>query len=230
VWSTESLYLIFLGTGFTVGFGHCVGMCGPIVVSFSLHLGDRPVLAPHLLYNFGRTATYGIMGGIAGGMASFTRFASELAGLQQGVMILAGLVIAVLGLGMTGWLPVGRVFRSGPPLSGLFAPAVRRLRSSRGTLLFLPVGMILGLLPCGPVYTALIAAARKGMEASSALQGTLSGFLLMVCFGAGTIPALLLLSRISSVRWVKYRDWIYKVAGLVMVGMGAYFAWKGISY
>ena len=55
--SIESLYLLFLATGFTVGFGHCIGMCGPIVVSLSLNLGDRPVIIPLALYNLGRVTT-----------------------------------------------------------------------------------------------------------------------------------------------------------------------------
>ena len=43
--STDTLYLIFLVTGFTVGFGHCVGMCGPIVVSLSLNEKGGPSLS-----------------------------------------------------------------------------------------------------------------------------------------------------------------------------------------
>ena len=39
--SIEALYLTFLTTGFVVGFGHCIGMCGPIVVSFSLNLKTK---------------------------------------------------------------------------------------------------------------------------------------------------------------------------------------------
>ncbi|MFW5637482.1 MAG: sulfite exporter TauE/SafE family protein, partial [Thermodesulfobacteriota bacterium] len=35
------LSFFFLSTGFAVGFGHCIGMCGPIVVSLSLSLEDR---------------------------------------------------------------------------------------------------------------------------------------------------------------------------------------------
>ena len=54
---TDPLYLVSLITGFTVGFGHCVGMCGPIAVSLSLNLIGRDVLIPHVLYNTGRIVT-----------------------------------------------------------------------------------------------------------------------------------------------------------------------------
>ena len=63
---TDPLYLIFLTTGFTVGFGHCIGMCGPLVVSLSLNLKGKHLLLPHLLYNTGRVITYTVLGGIMG--------------------------------------------------------------------------------------------------------------------------------------------------------------------
>jgi sulfite exporter TauE/SafE len=89
----DSLYPIFFITGITVGFGHCIGMCGPIVVSFSLHLKGRSVIVPNLLYNVGRIGTYTILGGILGITGSLTSFISNIVALQKGVMIFAGLVI-----------------------------------------------------------------------------------------------------------------------------------------
>ena len=62
--STETLFLLYLSTGFTVGFGHCIGMCGPIVVTFSLNLKEKNILVPQLLYHLGRTVTYAILGGV----------------------------------------------------------------------------------------------------------------------------------------------------------------------
>ena len=43
----SALYLLFFATGFTVGFGHCIGMCGPIVVSLSLNL--KGILSQRLI-------------------------------------------------------------------------------------------------------------------------------------------------------------------------------------
>ena len=226
----ESIYLVFLGTGFTVGFGHCIGMCGPIVFTLSLQLKHRPSFFPHLFYNLGRTATYAILGAAAGWMGSFTRLASGLGGMQKWIMAFAGLVIALLGLGMTGWLPLGRIFSNAPSLSGLLGSAIRRLQRSKSALFFLPVGMALGLIPCGPVYTALLAAARRGMEAESALLGAASGSAIMAAFGLGTIPALLILSRVTSASWLRHREWIYRLGGLAMLATGIYFMVKGIRY
>ena len=93
--SIDPIYLLFLTTGFTVGFGHCIGMCGPIVVSLSLNLRGRSNLGPHLLYNVGRMTTYTILGGLMGLTGSFTGVTSRIAGLQKGAMIFAGVLITL---------------------------------------------------------------------------------------------------------------------------------------
>jgi sulfite exporter TauE/SafE len=231
MWSTNSIFVVFLLTGFTVGFGHCIGMCGPIVISLSLQLRDRPSLWPHLFYNLGRTATYGVLGAIAGGTASFTRFAQSIGGLQKGIMIAAGVLIVFMGLSMAGWIPSGLIFRNGPPVGQFINRIFKRFihRESRSPVYF-PLGMVLGLLPCGPVYTAMIAAARSGMESSGTFTAILSGTGIMVSFGLGTIPALFLLSRISNIRWLKHREVIYRIGAVMMIGMGLYFVWKGFTY
>ena len=74
--SIDTIFLLFLTTGFTVGFGHCIGMCGLIVVSLSLALGKRGILVPHLLYHAGRITTYTFLGGIVGLTGSFTSVAA----------------------------------------------------------------------------------------------------------------------------------------------------------
>jgi sulfite exporter TauE/SafE len=91
--SSEALYLTFLATGFIVGFGHCIGMCGPIVVSFSLNLKPNKVMAPNLLYHVGRISTYAILGGAMGATGAFTRISAGIGGVQKRAMMLAGLVI-----------------------------------------------------------------------------------------------------------------------------------------
>ena len=82
--SIDPLYLIFFSTGLTVGFGHCIGMCGPIVVSLSLNLKGQTLLVPHLLYNTGRVITYTILGGIMGATGSFTQVTAHIEGIQKG--------------------------------------------------------------------------------------------------------------------------------------------------
>jgi sulfite exporter TauE/SafE len=102
MWSTETIYFILFSSGLTVGFGHCIGMCGPIVASLSLTLKGRRVIVPHLLYNTGRITTYALLGGVMGATGSFTSVAARIASLQKGVMIFTGILIIVMGLAMAG--------------------------------------------------------------------------------------------------------------------------------
>jgi sulfite exporter TauE/SafE len=228
--STETLYLVFLVTGFTVGFGHCIGMCGPIVVSLSLNLKGRGVLLTHLLYNAGRVTTYAILGGLAGILGSFTILTSSILFLQKGVLILAGFMVLLMGLAMGGWISLGRLSGDSDFSHSLFLKWFHRLSAARSPVVYLPLGLLLGLLPCGPVYTALIASARAGMAANSALQGFLSGMGLMVAFGIGTIPALFLVGKLAGLGWIRSRQMIYKISSVLMVLVGIYFIIQGIRY
>lgn len=228
--STEPLSLVFLVTGFTVGFGHCIGMCGPIVVSLSLNLKGKNALLPHLLYNAGRIITYAILGGFAGLLGSFTILTSSILSLQKGVLIFAGVLVLLMGFAMGGWISFGRIFGDGDSSSSVFSKWFHRLSAARSPMVYLPVGLLLGFLPCGPVYTALIASARTGMDAAGALQGFLSGMVIMLAFGMGTVPALLLVGRLAGLGWIKSRGMIYKIGSVLMILVGIYFIIQGIQY
>lgn len=228
--STEPLYLVFLATGFTVGFGHCIGMCGPIVISLSLNLKGKGVLIPHLLYNTGRVITYAVLGGLAGLLGSFTLLTSSIVSLQKGVLVFAGVLVLLMGLAMGGWIPFGRIFGDADAGSSVLSKWFHRLSAANSPVVYLPLGLLLGLLPCGPVYTALIAAARAGMGTKSALDGFFSGMGLMVAFGIGTIPALLLVGKLAGFGWLKSRHLIYRISSVLMVLVGVYFIIQGICY
>jgi sulfite exporter TauE/SafE len=136
----------------------------------------------------------------------------------------------MMGLAMTGWIAIPRIFSSGfSPLQKIFN-SFQKLSKSSGAIGFFGMGLLLGLLPCGPVYTALLSSARVGMEAVSPWQGALSGALVMCAFGLGTIPALLLIAGLSDMKWLKHRDTIYRIGGIMMILVGIYFFVKGIMY
>ena len=80
MYSTEmpAALLFFLFTGVAVGFGHCIGMCGPIVVALSLKSAERRRMLPHLFYHAGRIITYTVLGGIVGASGSFTSLAAQV--------------------------------------------------------------------------------------------------------------------------------------------------------
>ena len=226
----DPLYLIFLTTGFTVGFGHCIGMCGPIVVSLSLNLKGKNLFLPHLLYNTGRVITYTVLGGVMGATGSFTLVAAHLAGIQKGALIVAGIIIIVMALAMSGWLPLGRLFGDYYNPDGIISRGFRKLSQVKSTATYFPIGLLLGLLPCGPVYTALLAAAGAGMNTAGTLEGIVKGMAVMMSFGIGTIPALFVVAKLVDMGWLKKRQIIYRIGTILMIFVGLYFIVQGIWY
>jgi uncharacterized protein len=228
--SIDNLYYVFLSTGFLVGFGHCIGMCGPIVVSLSLGLRERGGVLPHLLYNSGRITTYAVFGGIMGVTGSFTTVVSGITAIQKGVMIAAGVMIIIMGLAMSGVISFARLFGNYYNPNSMIAKGFQKLSGSGSMLAFFPLGLLLGLLPCGPVYTALVSVARTGMEVKRPLDGFYIGAGLMLSFGLGTLPALILIAKLTDLKWLKFREAIYKVGSILMVFVGGYFVIRGIQY
>ena len=228
--STETLYLLYLSTGFTVGFGHCIGMCGPIIVTFSLNLKEKSILVPQLFYHLGRITTYALLGGIVAAVGSLTIVVANIESVQKGVMIFAGAIIILMGLAMAGWLPFGKIFSDHSNTSGWITQSFSKLLKVKSTLVCLPLGLLLGLLPCGPVYTALIGAARTGMEVNTLYQGIFAGMGLMAAFGIGTVPALFLVAKLVDMGWLKSRNFIYRFGAVFMIIVGIIFIVRAIRF
>lgn len=230
MWSTSPLIITYFLSGLSVGFGHCIGMCGPLVVSFSLTLDGRNVVIPHLLYHTGRTLTYTVLGGIMGATGSFTVVAANIALIQKSAMFFAGGLIVLMGVAMTGLAPLGRIFHLDWGAGGVVADTFRKLSRVRSPAIYLPVGLVLGFLPCGPIYTALLGAARAGMEAPGIGSGVWTGAALMLAFGLGTIPALILVAKLAGMGWLKFRNRIYQIGAILMIGVGVYFIVSAVRY
>lgn len=224
----DSYVLIFMA-GLSGGFGHCIGMCGPVVVSCSMAAGGRG-FAPHVLYNLGRITTYIILGGLVGGMGSFLGGMEAIAGIQRWVMAAAGAFIIIFGIGMLGLLPVLRYIERMPFADRFIKAATKLFTDSASTGAagaFYPMGIVLGFLPCGLVYTALITAGRNGLSAANPIEGLLSGALTMAAFGIGTAPSLILFGRFFDLLSARLRRNFYRLSAVIVIGMGAYFIIKG---
>ena len=214
--------------GFFGGFGHCLGMCGGFVLAYStkLSLAQPPSnilytkkIAPHFLYNAGRICTYMLMATtftlISHQVIRYTGFAR----LQSLIQVLAGVVMCVLSLEMMGLLK---------KLKQIEIPAYNRVVQFMGRKLgqvtpknIFFLGMILGLIPCGMVYAVLVKAVATGSLMSAALT--------MLVFGIGTFPALFFAGYFSHLLNHKYRAYIYKAAGLLILILGAMATVKGLQ-
>lgn len=166
-----------------LGAGHCVGMCGGIVGALSLQSAPgTPAFALHLSYNLGRIASYAGAGLLVGTLG---QIAGELLPLQRALYVIASLMLVAMGfylLGMTQSL--AWIERGGQSLWRHVQPLTRRFLPVRGVAQALPLGLLWGWLPCGLVYSALTTALASGSAAR--------GGLLMLAFGLGTLPNLLL--------------------------------------
>ncbi|MDN3667784.1 sulfite exporter TauE/SafE family protein [Echinicola jeungdonensis] len=164
--------------GFVSSF-HCVGMCGPIALAIG-SLNKRGYWARKLAYNLGRTMTYSLLGLAIG----FLGVGFEMAGMQQGLSIGLGIIMIIFAI----FYSKGEKLMAG---LGLFQ-FVGKLKNylgywikRGGAVSFFVTGFLNGLMPCGMVYMALMAALAQGNPLGSSLY--------MAFFGIGTIPLLLVL-------------------------------------
>jgi hypothetical protein len=199
-------------------------MCGPLVAGYAITLRNRSATLPHLLFHLGRVTTYGIAGGVVGASGSFVRVAAWAAPLQSFLLAVTGVLIALMGLSVGGWLPWARRIEGNAPFGGALAGIARRAAEAGGPGAAFPLGMATGLLPCGLVYTALLSAARSGMEAGSPVGGFVRGSFAMAAFGAGTFPALFLFGKVVTAMSPRLRGALEKIAAALLVAAGVMFA------
>jgi len=131
---------------------------------------------------------------------------------------------------MSGLISFGKVFGDSYNPGGFISKGFQRLSQVKSPAAYFPIGLILGLLPCGPVYTALLAAAGAGMKAAGPLEAIITGMGVMMCFGLGTVPALFLVAKLADMGWLKKRALIYRIGAVLMIAVGVYFIIKGIRY
>lgn len=231
------------GSGLLGGIGHCSGMCGPIVATYSLNLRSSSPLSwwyaslPHLFYNAGRITTYSIIGGIMGLTGSFAGVVQAIERFQNITMAGIGILMIIIGLAATGWFSLSRRQENAAEQKGFttaLSSAVNRMISfiaeTHTSGSFYAIGMATGFIPCGLLYTAYIAAAGAGAGADSQAEGFLKGMLMLFLFGIGTAPSLFLIGRIAALKseWIRKR--FYRISSLCMIIIGAVLIYRSFNY
>jgi sulfite exporter TauE/SafE len=207
----SSLFLLGL-----LGSGHCIGMCGPLVVAFP---GQSGRFSAHLVYHGGRLLTYVVIGAVMGALGGGWGFlaggqgaSAGLARFQVWLSLLVALALLVLGLFRLGimrepsWLSV-----TPAAASSRRAALFRGARAGKPEALFF-TGVLMGNLPCGLSYAAFIRTLAAG--------GWIHGALQALAFGLGTLPALLLVGTAFMGLLRRQRRLSDAIAGVVMVAMG----------
>lgn len=202
-----------------LGSGHCLGMCGGLVSAFFMKLRARGPL-PYLAYHGSRLSVYALVGLVAAAVGAVL-VATGSIGLAQGVLqIVAGLVVILLGFDLLGVSPIRNTVG--------FAPIawLRRqfgLATQKGPVAGAAIGgAINGLMPC----SMTMAMAVQATTAPSVAEG----MLLMLAFGAGTLPAMVSASVLFGKLGPRLRGWLLKGAALFVILLGVSTLWQGIRY
>ena len=223
--ASSLLALFMLGLS---GTGHCLGMCGPLVLAFP---GKSGKFDSHLYYHAGRIITYTVIGVLMGSLGlvlaklvSVTGldYLATLARIQLVFSLLAGMFLALFGLGQLGilgqsdWLII-----SNPQIIHGYRFIVRSAFQKSDRRLLVVTGMFMGFIPCGLSFAAF----SRALAASRPMEGGL----FLLAFGLGTLPGLLLLGTGASVIARRYRRHFDLFSGMLMIGMAASLLLDGIA-
>jgi uncharacterized protein len=206
---------------------HCAAMCGGIVCLLNGHRqGEGSAIARWkypFAYNAGRIFSYTFAGVVAGSAGQAGLLLRGSAPVQQVFMLAAGLTLCLIALYLAGVSPMMRGLESaGAVLWRQVEPFARQMLPVNSVSKALGLGMVWGWLPCGMVYAALLLALSTGHP--------LQGALVMLAFGLGTLPNMLLMSGLVRhlQQTLKIRGTRLVVAG-VLAAAGLYGVYHGFQ-
>ena len=207
--------------GLVGSFGHCTGMCGPLVAMLGVTArrdGSRLPAGDHALYHASRVGVYGLLGLAAGAAGSFVSLGTGLSTTAGYLSMVLGALVVTLGVtSVAGTAWAGRALWRGNALTSAMSRAVQRGGKSG----VMTLGALNGLLPCGLVYSALLAVAAGG----SALRGGAG----MIVFGAATMPVLIALGLGAARLSPHARGLLAKVAGALIIVVGLQLVLRGAA-
>ncbi len=212
--------IAFLGS-----FGHCIGMCGGIVIAYSSTKIDTKwnkakQALMHITYSLGRISTYVILGalfGYLGGVATFNNITNG------SLLILAGIFMIFAGLSLIGKLKFLTIIEHSVSKSQWYQKNFRALLQSQSITSFFVLGMMNGLLPCGFVYFFAITAASTASP--------FWGAIVMLVFGLSTIPALFSMGFfVGLFKQSSFRSLMLKLASIAVILYGLYTLYNGYQF
>jgi len=217
--------LTIISIAFLGSFGHCIGMCGGIVLAYST-IKIEPASSKvsqsvaHLLYSFGRILTYSTLGaifGYLGGVATFNNYSNGV------LLIIVGVVMILAGLSLMGKIKFLTIIEHSFSSSSMYKNAFKQVLNSKSNLSFFILGMLNGLLPCGFVYFFAITAASTA--------DPLYGAIVMAIFGLSTVPAMFGLGFLTSLTSAtSFRNMMMSLSSIAVILYGAYTIYNGYDY
>lgn len=203
-------------------FGHCIGMCGGIVIAYSqitLKSGFLARILSHFIYGFGRITTYSIIGMISAFIGSGF-FINDTA--KGGFFIFIGIFMIILGISLLFLPKILALFEFNISNFTLFKKCFAFILQKQNLFAIYILGILNGALPCGIVYFFALSASVSG--------GICNGALVMIVFGMATLVPLVPLGIFSSLlQRIKYRKTIHAISSLFIIFFGIYTCIKGIN-
>jgi sulfite exporter TauE/SafE len=193
---------------------HCIGMCGPLVMLFPLNGTSKCLgLINSLVYQLGRVLVYVLLGLLFGAVFQII----DLKYFERYFSIGIGILFFVLWVREVSIKTKSTRNSFQAIILNLFGK-VLQLKSYFGMFLG---GMMNGLLPCGLVYGALLAAFGTGTT-----QGSM---IFMFGFGLATIPSMILLSFFKNAITIKFRQKLSKMLPWWLLILGIWFLLRGMN-
>lgn len=198
---------------------HCIAMCGGINLSQCIsanQIQDEklwPKFKPSLLYNSGRVISYTLLGGIVGAIGSAVSFSGPAKGI---VAVVGGIFMVVIGINMLGIFPWLKRFKISTPK--FFGAKIHNSASKRNPFI---IGLLNGLMPCGPLQTMQLYALGTG----SFFAGAASMFL----FSLGTVPLMFGFGAVSSLLSSKFTHRMLKVSAVLVIILGLVMVNRGLG-
>jgi sulfite exporter TauE/SafE len=222
----ETVNLITIITiAFLGSFGHCIGMCGGIVVAYSTIKIDAKSsivskTVAHLLYSFGRVLTYSILGAMFGALGGVVLFSNNANGV---LLIVAGIAMILAGLSLMGKIKFLTLIEHSFSSSSIYKKAFKSVLNSKSNTSFFVLGMLNGLLPCGFVYFFAITAASTA--------DPLYGAMVMAIFGLSTIPAMFGVGFLASLASaMSFRNMMMSLSSVAVILYGTFTIYNGYEY
>lgn len=199
---------------------HCVAMCGGINLSLCVSYksdneisGKLSKLRPSFLYNMGRVTSYTVIGGMVGALGSVISFSGRAKGI---VAVISGVLMVIMGLNMLNIFP--RLRKLNPRMPKIFGKKIHDNQGKYGPFI---VGLLNGLMPCGPLQAMQLYALGTGSFAAGALS--------MFMFSIGTVPLMFGLGAISSVISGKFTHKMMKISAVLVIMLGLVMANRGLA-
>jgi uncharacterized protein len=218
-------FITIISIAFLGSFGHCIGMCGGIVLAYSTIKIDPASSkisksAAHLLYSFGRVLTYSMLGALFGTLGSVIQFSNTSRGA---VLIVVGIAMILAGLSLMGKLKFLTLIEHSFSSSNLYKVTFKKILNSKSNYSFFALGMLNGLLPCGFVYFFAITAAGTG--------DPMLGALVMAIFGMSTIPAMFGVGFLASLASAtSFRNMMMSLSSVAVLLYGVFTIYHGIGF